>query len=107
MAFQDADLVAQHQQLGLISGAVAEGCKGEVDEESEASVKDEQEHGRRLIVAGLGGSPLSSDGLSAPHRVLHQFGIGSAVYPRLTDLRAQRATGRVVRTARRQVGAFG
>jgi hypothetical protein len=25
-----------------------------------------EEHGRRLIVAGLGGSPLSSDGLSAP-----------------------------------------
>ena len=51
MAFQDA--VAQHQQLGLIGGAVAEGCEGEVDEEPEAGVKDEEEHGRRLIVAGL------------------------------------------------------
>ena len=30
MAFEDPDLVAQHQQLGLISGAVADGCKGEV-----------------------------------------------------------------------------
>src|SRR5262249_37907452 len=29
MAFEDADLVAQHQQLVLISGAVAEGCNGE------------------------------------------------------------------------------
>jgi len=62
--------VAQHQQLGLISGAVAEGCEGEVDEESEAGVKDEKEHGRRLIVAGLEGSPLSSVGLSAPLTVL-------------------------------------
>ena len=61
-------MVTQQQQLGLISGAVAEGCEGEVDEESEAGVKDEEEHERRLIVAGLGGSPLSSDGLSAPHR---------------------------------------
>ena len=67
MAFKDADLVAQHQQLSLISGAVAKGCKGEVDEEPEAGVKDEEEHERRLIVAGLGGPPLSSDGLSAPH----------------------------------------
>ena len=67
MAFQDPDLVAQHQQLGLISGAVAKRCEGEVNEEPEAGVKDEEEHGRRLIVAGLGGSPLSSDGLSAPH----------------------------------------
>ena len=50
MAFEDADLVAQHQQLGLISGAVAEGCEGEVDDEPEAGVKDEEEHGRRLIV---------------------------------------------------------
>ena len=63
MAFEDADLVAQHQQLGLISGVVAEGCEGEVDEEPEAGVKDEEEHRRRLIVTGLGGSPLSSDGL--------------------------------------------
>ena len=39
MAFEDADLVTQQQQLGLISGAVAEGCEGEVDEESEAGVK--------------------------------------------------------------------
>src|SRR5262249_56919049 len=70
MAFEDADLVAQHQQLGLISGTVAEGCEGEVDQESEAGVEDEGEHGRRLIVAGLEGSPLSSYGLSAPHRVL-------------------------------------
>ena len=69
MAFEDADLVAQHQQLGLISGAVAEGCEGEVDEESKAGVKDEEEHGRRLIVAGPRGPPLSSDGLSAPHNV--------------------------------------
>ncbi len=66
LAFEDADLVAQHQELGLISGAVAEGCKGEVDEESKAGVKDEEEHGRRLIVARLGGSPLNSAGLSAP-----------------------------------------
>ncbi len=36
MAFEDADLVAQHQQLGLVGGAVAEGCNGEVDEEPEA-----------------------------------------------------------------------
>jgi hypothetical protein len=55
LAFEDADLVAQHQQLGLISGTVAEGCEGEVDEEPEAGVKDEEEHGRRLIVAGQGG----------------------------------------------------
>jgi hypothetical protein len=68
MAFQDADLVPQHHQLGLLSGAVAQGCKGDVDEEPEAGVKSEEEHGRRLIVAGLGGSPLSPDGLSAPHR---------------------------------------
>jgi hypothetical protein len=68
MAFEDADLVAQHQQLGLVSGAVAEGREGKVDEESETSAKDEEEHGRRLIVAGLRGPPLSSDGLSAPHR---------------------------------------
>ena len=68
MAFEDADLVAPHQQLVLISGAVAEGCNGEVDEEPEARVEDEEERGRRLIAAGLGGSPLSSDGLSAPHR---------------------------------------
>jgi pimeloyl-ACP methyl ester carboxylesterase len=67
LAFKDADLVAQNQQLGLISGAVAEGCEGEVDEESEAGVKDEDEHERRLIVAGLAGPMLSSDGLSAPH----------------------------------------
>src|SRR5215470_9500096 len=67
LAFKDADLVAQHQQLGLISGAVAEGCEGEVDNKPEAGVKDEEEHGRRLIVAGLGGPPLSSDGLLAPH----------------------------------------
>ena len=67
LAFEDADLVAQNQQLGLISGAVVEGCEGEVDEEPEAGVQDVEEHGRRLIVAGLGGSPLSSDGLSAPH----------------------------------------
>jgi hypothetical protein len=39
LAFEDADLVAQNQQLGLISGAVAEGCEGEGDEESEAGVK--------------------------------------------------------------------
>ena len=68
LAFEDADLVAQHQQLSLISGAVANGCEGEVDEEPKAGVKDEEEHGRRLIVAGLGGSPLSSDALSEPHR---------------------------------------
>ena len=37
LAFEDADLVVQHQQLGLISGAVAEACEGEVDEESEAA----------------------------------------------------------------------
>jgi hypothetical protein len=53
VGFQDADLVPQHQQLGLISGAVAKGCEGEVNEEPEAGVKDEEEHGRRLIVAGL------------------------------------------------------
>jgi hypothetical protein len=52
MAFEDADLVAQHQQLGLISVG---------------GVLDEEEHGRRLVVAGLGGPPPSSDGLSAPH----------------------------------------
>ena len=69
MAFEYADLVAQHQQLGLISRVVAEGCEGEVEEKSEASVKDEEEHERRLIVAGLAGPPLSSDGLSAPHRL--------------------------------------
>ena len=67
MAFEDADLVAQHQQLGLISGAVAEGCEGEVDEESEAGEEDEEEHERRPIVARLAGPLLSSDGLSAPH----------------------------------------
>ncbi len=72
LAFEDAELVAQRQQLSLVSGALAEGCKGEVDEEPEAGVpeagvKDEEEHGRRLIVAGLRASPLSSDGLSAPH----------------------------------------
>ena len=49
-AFQDTELVVQHQQLGLISGAIAKACEGEVDEESEAGVKDEEEHGRRLIV---------------------------------------------------------
>ena len=27
LAFKDADLVAQHQQLGLISGPVAKGCE--------------------------------------------------------------------------------
>jgi hypothetical protein len=43
-----------------------EGCKGKVDEEPEACVKDEEEHGRRLIVAGLAGPLLSSDGLWAP-----------------------------------------
>ena len=70
MAFEDADLVAQNQQLALISGAVAEGCKCEIDEEPEAGVKDEEEHGRRLIVTGLEGPPLSSNGLSAPHTVV-------------------------------------
>lgn len=60
MAFEDADLVAQYQQLGLISGAVAKRCKGEVDEELEAGLKYEEEHGRRLIVAGLGRSPLAA-----------------------------------------------
>ena len=63
--------MAQHQQLGLISGAVAEGCEGDVHEEPEAGVKDEEEHGRRLIVAGRGASPLSSDGLSAPHTLVN------------------------------------
>ncbi len=67
-----SDLVAPHQQLSLISSAVAEGCKREVDEEPEAGVDDEEEHGRRLIVAGLGGSPLSSDALSEPHTPLTQ-----------------------------------
>ena len=57
LAFEDADLVAQHQQLGLISGAVAKRCQGDVDEEPEAGLKDEEEHGRRLIVAGRRGSP--------------------------------------------------
>ena len=33
LPFEDADLVPQHQQLGLISGPVAKGCKGEVNEE--------------------------------------------------------------------------
>ena len=61
MAFKDPDLVAQHQQFGPISVAVEEGCEGEVDEEPEAGVNDEEEHGRRLIVARLQGSPLSSD----------------------------------------------
>ena len=65
LAFEDADLVAQNQQLGLISGAVAEGCQGEVDEEPKAGVEDKEEHGRRLIVAGLGGLPPSSGGLLA------------------------------------------
>ena len=37
IAFQYPDLVARHQQLGLITGAVAEGC--EVDEEPEAGVR--------------------------------------------------------------------
>jgi hypothetical protein len=37
--------VAQHQQLGLLSGAVVEGCEGEVDQESEARVNDKEEHG--------------------------------------------------------------
>jgi hypothetical protein len=83
MAFQDPDLVAQHQQLGLISGAVAEGCESEVDEEPEAGVKDEQEHGRRLIVAGLGGAPLSADGLSAPHTLF------SARWPAAVDMRTR------------------
>ena len=68
LAFDDADLVAQHQQLSLICGVVAEGREGEVDKESEAGVEDEGEHGRRLIVAGPEGSPLSSDGLPAPHK---------------------------------------
>ena len=67
LAFEDADLVAQHQQLGLISGAVAKRCQGDVDEEPEAGLKDEEEHGRRLLVAAPRGSPLSSDGLLAPH----------------------------------------
>ena len=31
LAFEDADLVAQHQQLGLISGAVAKRCQGRPD----------------------------------------------------------------------------
>ena len=57
LAFEDADLVAQHQQLGLIGGPVAKGCEGEVDEEPEADVKDEEEHGRRLIVARPAGLP--------------------------------------------------
>ena len=39
LAFQDADLVAQHQQLRLISGVVADGCEAEVDEEPEAGVR--------------------------------------------------------------------
>src|SRR5262245_62973718 len=86
MAFVDADLVAQHQELGPISGTVAEGCEGEVDEGPEAGVKDEEEHGRRLIVAGLEGARLSSDGLSAPHTLLvraaGQAGNGARLAPR-------------------------
>jgi hypothetical protein len=62
--------VPQHQQLGLISAAVAGGCQGEVDEETEAGVEDEEEPGRRLIVAGLAGPLLSSDGFSAPHKAI-------------------------------------
>ena len=61
------DLEAELAELGMISGAVAKRCEGEVDEESDAGVKDEEEHERRLIVAGLRGSPQSSDGLSAPY----------------------------------------
>jgi hypothetical protein len=41
LAFEDTDLVAQHQQLGLITGAVVKRCQGEVDEEPEAGVKHE------------------------------------------------------------------
>jgi len=63
MAFEDADLVPQHQKLGLISGVVAEGCEGEVDEESEAGVNDEEEHERRLIVEEASGAALTG---SAP-----------------------------------------
>jgi hypothetical protein len=55
LALEDADLVAQNQQLGLISGAVPEGCECDVDEESETGVKDEEEHGAPVIVAGLDG----------------------------------------------------
>jgi len=44
------------------------GCKDEVDEEPEAGVEDEEEHGRRLIVAGLRGI-AAEFGLSAPHRL--------------------------------------
>ena len=40
--------------------------EGEVNEEPEAGVEDQEEHGRRLIVADLEGSPLSSNGLSTP-----------------------------------------
>ena len=59
----------QAQNLAWNSGTVAEGCEGQVDEEPEAGVEDEKEHGQRLIVAGLGVPPLSSDGLSEPHTV--------------------------------------
>jgi hypothetical protein len=99
MAFEDADLVAQHQQLSLIGGAVAEGCEGEVDEEPEAGVKDVEEHGWRLIVAGLGRSPLSSDGLSAPHTRHGHTGLDQRTpsgQPAVTPL----ALGRIVRQDR-------
>ncbi|HKX10568.1 MAG TPA: hypothetical protein VJN67_20380 [Stellaceae bacterium] len=41
LAFEDADLVAQHQQLGLISGAVAKRCQGDVDEEIDRDTRAE------------------------------------------------------------------
>jgi len=54
MAFEDADLVTQQQTPRPDQRrAVAEGCEGEVGEESEAGVRDEEEHERRLIVAGI------------------------------------------------------
>ena len=69
------------------------------DMEPEAGVKHEEEHGRRLIVAGLSVAPLSSDGLSASPRYGHTRGWTSgrrAASPAATPL----AVGRIVRQDR-------
>ena len=66
---QPVDVPGHALQLGgEIGDAEPVGCDGQGEDRREAGLHDEEEHGRRLIVAGLGGSPRSSDGFSAPHR---------------------------------------
>jgi hypothetical protein len=84
--------------------------EGEVDEESEAGVRDEEEHERRLIVAGLAGPLLSSDGLSAPHTLLllvdAPLGVPAALRPPIqvaTSLIGSTFLGRYRRQARSHV----